>query len=63
MVIDTKEAYFFYADAARNAFVELPWEDASDVVVGLLVKSFYGTRDAALNCSASYTNPLCKLGF
>ena len=48
MVQDVKKAYFF-APATRNVYIELPPEDHQEGKVGLLLKSLYGTRDAALN--------------
>lgn len=62
MVQDVKKAYFF-AEATRRMFIELPPEDSEPGRVGLLKKSRYGTRDAALNRTAAYNSVLCdKLG-
>ena len=57
MVQDVKKAYFF-ADATRKIYIELPPEDHEPGKVGLLKKSLYGTRDAALNWTAAYTSVL-----
>ena len=49
--IDVKRAHF-HAMATRRLFIELPAEDARSSeadVVGELVMSLYGTRDAAFN--------------
>ena len=49
LFIDVKRAYF-HAPVKRNLFVELPPEDrdpADGDCVGRLLKSMYGTRDAA----------------
>ena len=46
--MDIGKAYF-HAPATRNIFIELPAEDAQPGMVGMLEKSLYGTRDAALN--------------
>ena len=46
--IDVKRAYF-YAPAKRDVYVKLPPEDFEEGMCGKLVKSMYGTRDAALN--------------
>ena len=64
MVVDVKKAYFF-ADAVREVYVELPAEERGDgSEVGLLKKSLYGTRDAALNWANAYSRVLVdKLGF
>ena len=50
MVNDIARAYF-EAPISRTVAVELPDEDKSDGqdMVGLLQKSLYGTRDAAIN--------------
>ena len=44
--IDIRRA-FFHADARRTVFVELPREDAEPGMCGQLLKSMYGTPDAA----------------
>jgi hypothetical protein len=66
MISDVKKAYF-YAPATRRVFVALPPEDrgpGEEQMCGLLLKSLYGTRDAAFNWSAAYTDVLVsKLGF
>ena len=53
--------------ATRRVFVALPPEDRGpedDQMCGLLLKSLYGTRDAAFNWTAAYTSVLVdKLGF
>ena len=46
--IDVKRAYF-YAKAKNNIFVKLPEEDAEPGMCGKVLKSMYGTRDAASN--------------
>ena len=46
--IDVRRAYF-HAKAKREVFVELPPEDAEEGMCGRLLKSMYGTRDAAQN--------------
>ena len=66
MINDVKRAYF-YAPATRRVFVALPPEDrgpGDEDKGGLLLKSLYGTRDAAFNWTAAYTSVLAeKLGF
>ena len=54
-----------FADAVREVYIELPDEERGDGTnVGLLRKSLYGTRDAALNWANTYCNVLVnKLGF
>ena len=64
--IDIKKAYF-NAPAKRDLFVQLPDEfldkGEKGVVCGKLNFSLYGTRDAATNWEAHYTNILKGLGF
>ena len=48
LFIDVRRAYF-YAAARRAVYVTLPAEDDSPGMVGKLMKSMYGTRDAASN--------------
>ena len=63
MVQDVKKAYVF-APAVRKVYVELPPEEHEAGKVGLLLKSLYGTRDAALNWTTAYTTVLVeKMGF
>ena len=62
---DIKRAYF-YAPATRPIFVEIPEEDRNeedDGLVGQLNLSLYGTRDAALNWSKTYSDFLVSIGF
>ena len=63
---DVKKAYF-YAPATRRVFVALPQEDklaGKEDMCALLMRSLYGTRDAAYNWTQAYTTALCeKLGF
>ena len=64
-VIDIKRAYF-YAPAVRPIFIEIPDEDrdANDVgLVGQLMLSLYGTRDASQNWTSTYTKLMIELGF
>jgi len=60
--IDVSRAYF-HAPAIRKVYVELPDEDAEEGMVGLLMKSMYGTRDAAQNWNAEYTRFMESIGF
>ena len=63
MINDVKKAYFF-ADATRKIYIELPPEDYEAGKCGLLQKSLYGTRDAALNWTIAYTSALVdRMGF
>ena len=62
MMQDIGKAYFF-APATRNIFIELPPEDAAPGMVGMLEKSLYGTRDAAMNWAAAYTSVMLDMGF
>ena len=45
---DVSRAYF-HADAVRDVYVKLPEEDSEPGMCGNLVKTMYGTRDAAQN--------------
>ena len=60
--IDVKRAYF-HAKSRRNVFVTLPEEDHEDGMCGELLKSMYGTRDAAQNWESAYTELLESIGF
>ena len=54
----------FYAPATRNMYVELPEEAGHGPgKCAKLLKSLYGTRDAATNWSKAYTEILEKMGF
>jgi hypothetical protein len=60
--IDVKRAYF-YAEAKRNVYVKLPDEDFAPGMCGKLLKSMYGTRDAAFNWEEEYSNFMINCGF
>ena len=65
MAIDVSRAYFF-ADAIRPVYIELPMEDrlpADEGMVGRLNLSLYGTRDAAQHWAVEYTRTLQAAGF
>ena len=62
MVQDVKKAYFC-APATRDVYVELLPERAQLGMCAKLNKSFYGTRDAALNWAQACTEALEKIGF
>ena len=51
--IDVKNAYL-HARARRDVYVKLPDEDYEAGMVGKLLKSMYGTRDAAQNWEFEY---------
>ena len=62
--IDVSMAYF-HADAVRPVLIELPaedYEEGDEYRVGVLQKSAYGTRDAALNWEREYCRTLASLG-
>ena len=46
---------YFHAYATREVYVDLPTEDHEEGMCGKLYKSMYGTRDAAQNWEAAYT--------
>ena len=57
MAVDVKRAYF-YAPATRDLFIRIPKEDKEEGDEGMVAKlrlSLYGTRDAALNWTNTYT--------
>ena len=65
MYADVSRAYF-YAKAIRPVYVQLTEEDLEDGdegKCGKLLMSMYGTRDAALNWSAEYTQTLVADGY
>ena len=61
-LIDISRAHF-YGQAQREVFVTLPEGDQEEGKVGLLLKSMYGTRDAANIWQQSYTDVLNRAGF
>ena len=64
-IIDVSRAYF-YARCRRPLYIQIPmedWEDGDEHRVGKLHLSLYGTRDAAQNWAATYTEHLVRLGF
>jgi len=60
--IDVRRAYF-HAVVTRDVYVELPPEDYEEGMCGKLLKSMYGTRDAAQNWEHAYTEFMEKAGF
>ena len=60
--IDVVRAYF-HAKARREVYVELSAEDYVGGMCGLLKRAMYGTRDAAQNWEAEYTEMLQEAGF
>ncbi len=65
MYNDVKRAYF-HAPARRAVYITIPEEDfepGDEDKVGVLNLSLYGTRDAAQNWAAKYTEVLQSIGF
>ena len=65
MIHNVRRAYF-YAEAARGFFIELPEEDEAygkGDLVGKLKLCLYGTRDAALNWQQSSSEHLLDNAF
>jgi len=65
MHIDVSRAYF-HAAVTRPVIIEIPpedWQEGDDGKVGVLLKSMYGTRDAASNWASEFTKTLQKVGF
>ena len=62
---DVKRAYF-YAPTTRPIYIRIPaedWEPGDEERVGKLNLSLYGTRDAAKNWAAKFTEVLEGVGF
>ena len=57
--VDIRKAYF-NAPARRAVYVELPAEIAEPGMCGRLLKSLYGTRDAAQNWEVEYARFIWK---
>ena len=65
MLVDVSRAHF-YAPAVREVFIELPREDplfGDGVTCGKLLKTMYGTLDAAEQWGRHYTRTLINAGF
>ena len=60
--IDVRRAYY-HAPALREVYVSLPPGDEEEGLCGLLLKSLQGTRDAAKNWEATYSNLMTTNGF
>ena len=61
-LLDISRAHF-YGCAERDVFVELPEGDRQEGYCGRLLKSVYGTRDAAAIWEKSYSHLLVSAGF
>ena len=59
--IDVRRAYF-QAKARRSVYVKLPDEDYQEGMVGKLLRSMYGARDAAQNWEAEYSEFMESIG-
>ena len=55
----------FYSKATRQLYVEIPSEgkEAHEDVVGRLLRSLYGTRDAPLNWELTIAEFMKRIGF
>ena len=62
LVLDVSRAHF-HPPAVREVYVDLPPEDHEEGMVGLLLKTMYGTLDAAEQWSAHYTRTVEAAGF
>ena len=60
--IDISRAYF-QADAIREVYVQFPDEDWEEGMCGRLLKSIYGTCDAAQRWGAAYCEFMKSVGF
>ena len=54
---------YFQAKAKRDVYVNLPDEDWEDGMCGKLIKSMYGTRDAAHNWEEEYSGFMENIRF
>ena len=54
---------FFQADAIREVYVELPYEDSEVGMCAKLKKSMYGRRHAAQKSGYAYTQFMQSTGF
>ncbi|CAE7546001.1 unnamed protein product [Symbiodinium natans] len=61
-LLDISRAHF-YGKAQRDIYVTLPEGDQEPGMVGKLLRSMYGTRDAAAIWQADYTAALLEAGF
>ena len=61
-LIDISRAHF-YRKAQRDVYVTLPKGDQTPGMVGKLLRSMYGTRDAANIWQQDYTAALLRAGF
>ena len=65
LVMDVRRAYF-YAKAKQDLYIEIPEEDklpGEENMVGKLMMSMYGTRDAARNWEEELGETMRQLGF
>ena len=64
MVLDIKRA-FLYGDIERDVYIELPPEDpkSGGNIVGRLLRTMYGTRDAPQGFQKFMHRILGRLGF
>ena len=62
LVLDVKRAHF-HSTAQRELYIDLPKEDAEEGMVGLLLRTIYGTRDAAQNLQNEYAGYITALDF
>ena len=65
LYIDVSRAYF-YAKSVRPTYIKLPSEDprsGEEGLVGKLMMSMYGTRDAAQNWAEEYSATLLRAGY
>ena len=61
-VLDVSRAHF-HPPAEREVYIDLPAEDHEPGMVGKLLKTIYGTRDAAAQWEKFYTDVFVAIGF
>ncbi len=62
LVLDVSRAHF-HAPSVRELYIDLPEEDHTPGMIGRLLRTIYGTRDAANQWDAFFNDKVAKLGF
>ena len=62
LVMDVSRAHF-HPPAVRELYINLPDEDSSPGKVGKLLRTLYGTRDAANQWDAFFNEKIAQLGY
>ena len=62
LVINVSRAHF-HPPSVRELYITLPLEDSSPGMVGRLLRTLYGTRDAANQWDAFFNKEIGELGY